>query len=351
MRRIVALAEGNFSIGGAKTAVGMIRYGRDEVVAVFDSTQAGRDVADVIGVGKGIPIVGSLQEALPRRPDTLLIGIAPRGGSLPAEWRAIMIEAMEAGLDIVNGLHFFCANDPELVAGAQRAGVQIWDVRRPKEDLDISHFQQHRPGSVTVAAVGSDCSTGKMTVTLELHHLAERRGLNSTFIATGQTGIMIWGDGVPLDRVIGDFMAGSMEELVVPACEKYDWVFVEGQGSIYHPAYSGVTLALLHGSLPDYLILCHQPSRTQIRGYPIDIRPLDQIVRDYEIATAWVKPAHVVGVSLNTYDLDEAAARAAVADAARVTGLPAADPVRFGPARLLDALLERQQLRTGGPVL
>ena len=351
MRRIVALAEGNFSIGGAKTAVGMIRYGRDEVVAVLDSTQAGRDVAEVIGVGKGIPIIGSLQEALPRRPDTLLIGIAPRGGSLPAEWRAIMIEAMEAGLDIVNGLHFFCADDPELAAAAQRAGVQIWDVRRPKEDLDISHFQPHRPESVTVAAVGSDCSTGKMTVTLELHHLAERRGLNSTFIATGQTGIMIWGDGVPLDRVIGDFMAGSMEELVVPACEKYDWVFVEGQGSIYHPAYSGVTLALLHGSLPDYLILCHQPSRTQIRGYPIDIRPLDQIVRDYEIATAWVKPAHVVGVALNTYDLDEAAARAAIADAERVTGLPAADPVRFGPARLLDALVERQQLRTGGPVL
>ena len=339
MRRIVALAEGNFSIGGAKTAVGMIRYGRDEVVAVLDSTQAGRDVADVIGVGKGIPIVGSLQEALPRRPDTLLIGIAPRGGSLPAEWRAIMIEAMEAGLDIVNGLHFFCADDPELVAGAQRAGVQIWDVRRPKEDLDISHFQQHRPGSVTVAAVGSDCSTGKMTVTLELHHLAERRGLNSTFIATGQTGIMIAGSGIAVDRVISDFVNGAIEQLVVPAAERYDWVWVEGQGSLFHPGYSGVTMGLLHGTAPEKMVLCHQPTRTCIRRYDeVPIPPLKTVLRGYEEAASWRAPSKVVAVALNTYDLEEADARDAIARAEDETGLPAQDVVRFGAEKLLTSL-------------
>ncbi|HEX2173289.1 MAG TPA: DUF1611 domain-containing protein [Dehalococcoidia bacterium] len=349
MRRIVALAEGNFSIGGAKTAVGMIRYGRDEVVAVLDSTQAGRDVAEVIGVGAGIPIVGTLAEALPRRPDTLLIGISPRGGALPPEWRAIILEAIESGLDIVNGLHYFFGDDPDLARAATQAGREIWDVRRPKDDLDISHFLPHRPGSVTVAAVGSDCSTGKMTVMLELERLARQRGLNATFVATGQTGIMIWGDGVPLDRVIGDFMAGAMEELVVAACEQYDWVFVEGQGSIYHPAYSGVTLALVHGALPDLLVLCHQPSRTQIRGYEIDILPLDQIVRDYEIATGWVKPAKVVGVALNTYDLSDQQARDAIAEAGRVTGLPVTDPVRFGAEPLLEALLAGAESRVNGP--
>lgn len=339
MRRIVALAEGNFSVGGAKTAVGMIRYSRDQVVAVLDSTQAGRDVGDVIGVGAGIPIVGSLEAALALRPDTLLIGIAPRGGAMPAEWRAILHTAIAAGLDIINGLHFFFADDPDLAAAAERADTRLWDVRRPKDALDISHFLPHRPGSVTVAAVGTDCSTGKMTTMLEVERAARQRGLKSTFVATGQTGIMIWGDGVPLDRVIGDFMAGAMEELTVEAANGADWVFVEGQGSIYHPAYSGVTLALIHGSLPDLMILCHLPSRLQIRGYPIDIVPLDRAVRDYEIAAGWVKPARVVGVSLNTYDLAESEARAAIEEAARVTGLPATDPVRFGAEPLLDALV------------
>lgn len=345
MRRIAILAEGKLNPQDAKTAVGILRYRPRAVVAVIDSTHAGGDAAtalgDPSGPGAGVPVVADVAAALPYQPDSLLIGIAPIGGRLPDPWRAQLLAAIAAGLDIVSGLHHFLGDDPELASAAERAGVRIWDVRRPDDALAlrIREGQAHRPGSHIVHFCGTDCNVGKMTVAVELDREARRRGLSSGFAATGQTGIMISGAGIPADRFISDFLAGGVEALVVDFANRYDWVFVEGQGSLIHPAYSAVTLGLLHGAAPDLLILCHEAGRAHIRGYDVAIPPLSTVRQMYETAAGWLKPAPVVAVALNTRLLDEASARRALADAERETGLLAADPVRFGAGPLLDALL------------
>jgi len=347
MRRIAILAEGRFHWQGAKTAVGVIRYGHDQVVAVIDSAKAGQDAAQVLGngVGAGIPIVRDVTDALSYQPDSLLIGIAPVGGRLPDPWRAQVVQALEHGLHIISGLHEFLNDDPELHALAERRHAHIWDVRRPPTDraMLIARYTPHRPGSHTVYLAGSDCNVGKMTAALELHHEAQRRGLSSGFAATGQTGIMISGQGLPVDRLISDFTAGGVEALVLEFTEQYDWVFVEGQGSLIHPAYSPVTLGLLHGSMPDMLILCHEARRTNIKGYTVPIPPLPRVIEIYEQAIGWLRPAPIVGIALNTYELDEADARDEMRRAEAETGLPATDCVRFGAGKLIDALEQRAQ--------
>jgi uncharacterized NAD-dependent epimerase/dehydratase family protein len=342
-RRLAILAEGHLNHNDAKTAVGILRYSDDRVVAVIDRTNAGRDVAAIVGevAGRGVPIVADVGEALAYGPDTLLIGIAPVGGRLPAAWRAQLFAAIDAGLDVVSGLHMFLEDDAELVASARQRGVRLWDVRKP-----APHFAQrirqdlsHRPGSHVIYFAGTDCNVGKMTAAVELDRAARRRGHSSTFVATGQTGILIAGDGVPADRVISDFLPGAVERAVVPAAHQADWIWVEGQGSLLHPAYSAVTLGLLHGAAPDAQILCHEAGRTAIRHYERRaIPPLSQVQGIYEQAAAWLKPAPVVAVVLNTRLLSEDEARAAVAAAAAETGLPVDDPVRFGAERLLETV-------------
>ncbi len=347
MRRIAILAEGRFHWQGAKTAVGMIRYGHDQVVAVIDSTKAGQDAAQVLGngLGAGIPIVHDVTEALNHQPDSLLIGIAPVGGLLPDPWRAQVIQALERGLHIISGLHEFLDDDLALHALAEQHHAHIWDVRRPPADraMLIAKYIPHRPGSHTVYLAGSDCNVGKMTAALELHREAQRRGLSSGFAATGQTGIMISGQGLPVDRLISDFTAGGVEALVLEFTQQYDWVFVEGQGSLIHPAYSPVTLGLLHGSMPDMLILCHEARRTKIKGYSVPIPPLPRVIEIYEQAIGWLRPAPTVGITLNTYELDKASALDEIHRAEAETGLPATDCVRFGAGKLIDALLQRAQ--------
>lgn len=347
MRRIVVLAEGDFTPRRAKTALGVMRYSADAVVAVVDSTHAGQDAATALGqpggFGAGIPIVASVKDALVYSPDTLLIGIAPVGGRLPEPWKSQLIDGMAAGMTIVSGLHTFLADDPELAAAAERYGVRLWDVRRPAAPLAtrIREGTPHRAGSHTVFFVGSDCAVGKMTVAIEMDREARRRGLSSVFAATGQTGILIAGDGIPADRIISDFLPGATEGLVLPLAERHDWVFVEGQGSLIHPAYSAVTLGLLHGAAPDLLVLCHKAGQQTIDGYDVPIPPLRDVARMYETAAGWLQPAPVVALALNTFGLADDAARAACEEAASATGLPTTDPVRFGADVLMDALLAR----------
>lgn len=347
MRRIAILAEGSFNRQSAKTAVGVLRYSTDTVVAVIDSTRAGQDAAtalgDPAGSGRGVPIVANFAATLPFQPNTLLIGIAPIGGRLPDAWRAEVLAAIEAGLEIVSGLHQFLSEDPELAAAAEAHSARIWDVRRPPDELAmrIREGTAHRPGSHVVSFCGSDCNVGKMTACIELDRAAQRRGLSSVFAATGQTGIMISGSGIPVDRFISDFVSGGVEAMVLDFANRYDWVFVEGQGSLGHPAYSAVTLGLLHGAAPDYLILCHEAGRTHIHGYDVVIPPLT-VVRDMnETAVGWLKPAPVVAIALNTARLNEHEALVAIEAAARETGLPVTDPVRLGADVLLDALLSQ----------
>ncbi len=344
MRRIAILAEGAFEWHYGKTATGVIRYGKDTVVAVIDSTKAGKDVSQALGgsFGKGIPVVRNIHEALTYRPDTLLIGIAPMGGALPKEWHWQLLTAIEAGLDIISGLHVFVSDDDELRAAAEKRGVTIWDVRRPPEKNRVARFIPHRPGSHTVLLVGSDCAVGKMTVALELDREAQRRGLNSAFVATGQTGIMISGTGLPVDRIISDFVAGMVEEMVLDFSARHDWVFVEGQGALNHPGYSPVTLGLIHGSMPDAMVFCHKAGATAIKGYENCPMPsLKRMIAFNEDTVSWVRPERpckVVGLALMTHDLAEQEAQDALKQAEDETGLPAADVLRSGAGVLMDAL-------------
>ena len=346
MRRIAILAEGKLNWQDAKTAVGVLRYSSDIVVAVIDSTTSGQDTAVALGnpdgPGKGVPVVENVAAALDYAPDTLMIGIAPIGGRLPETWRAEVLQAIRDGLNIVSGLHFFLADDPEIAAAAREHGVQIWDVRRPADDiaLRIREDLPHRAGSHVVYFCGTDCNVGKMTAAIEFDREAKRLGLSSTLAATGQTGIMIEGSGIPADRFISDFLPGGVEALVLPRTEDYDWVFVEGQGSLIHPAYSAVTLGLIHGAAPDLMVLCHLAGRTHIRQYSVPIPSLSRMKEIYEQAAGWLKPAPVAAIALNTYTLPEAEALAAIAAAEADTGLPTDDPVRFGAERLIRALVE-----------
>lgn len=344
MRRIAILAEGAFRWHAAKTAVGVIRYSPDTTVAVIDSTHAGMDAAQALQgpVGEGIPVVKDINEALRYQPDTLLIGIAPRGGALPETWRWQLQTAIEHKLNIVSGLHAFVSDDEQLRTAAAEHGVTIWDVRRPPEKARVADFTPHREGSHTILLVGSDCGSGKMSTALDLNAEAQKRGLSSTFLATGQTGMMIANNGLPVDRLISDFAAGLVEEQVLNLSNQYDWVFVEGQGALNHPGYSPVTLSLLHGSMPDALIFCHKAGQTAIDGYEQCLFPsLNRLIEINEDAVSWLRPerrSKVVGISLITNHLNEEEARAAIKRINNETGLPVTDPFRFGVAPLMDAL-------------
>ncbi len=354
---LVVLAEGCFSGTQSKLALGVIRYGEWPIAAVIDSTRAGKTVREVTGMPCDAPIVVSLKEALKHKPKALLIGTAPAGGQLPREWCAMLTEAISNGLHIINGLHFFLNDEPDLVVLAQKQKVRLWDVRDPeaygRHKFQVINCLKPRPSSLKVITmVGTDCSVGKMHTALELHAQAKKHKLSSAFLATGQTGILIAGRGTPLDRVIGDFMASAMEVCIQDELEilekkapgKPHCIFVEGQGSLMHPAYSGVTLSLLHGSNPDAMVLCHKAGTNAIRNYPkIPLPPMKDIAALYEQAASWSRPhdmprARVLGVSVNTSMLPEPEARRYLDQLTDEIGLPVTDPVRYGVEELLDAL-------------
>lgn len=342
------LAEGSLGIHSSKTATSAIRYLPERVAAVIDSSNAGRNVEAVLGFGGEIPVVASIAEGLERgriRPTALLVGIAPRGGRLPAGAAALIAEAATCGLDIVSGLHEFLADIPVIRDAASAAGVEICDLRRPPADLPVSTGLARLVESFTVLMVGTDCNLGKMTAGLELRRGLEGLGERVSFAPTGQTGIMIEGWGIAVDAVISDFTAGAAEQLVLEGAERAGpdgIVLVEGQGSLIHPGYSGVTLGLLHGSLPEAMILCHDAARTRIRSDGVydfvTVPPLAEMVRLCEAVAGWLRPAPILGIALKTNELSEAAAREAIAAAEAETGLPVTDPVRFGPGPLAEVI-------------
>lgn len=344
--RYLVLADGKFGPETSKTANSAVRYLPDRVTAVVDSRLAGRTVEEVLGFGGGIPVVGSVEEGMAVGGATaLLIGIAPQGGQLPPHWRPWLEAAVDAGLHLVSGLHFHLGDDAALAERAAARGVRIHDLRRPPEDLPVSTGRAAHVAALTVHTVGTDCNIGKMTAALQIRDALTARGVRVGFAATGQTGILIEGWGIAVDAVVADFVGGAAERLVLQAAEGADVVLVEGQGSLVHPGYSGVTMGLLHGSMPDAMILCHQPTRTSPfsggGGYEWMRLPSPAtMVQICEAAIAPLRESRVIGVALNTFDLDEAAARAAADRIAAETGLPTTDPVRWDPAPLVDAILE-----------
>jgi uncharacterized NAD-dependent epimerase/dehydratase family protein len=307
-------------------------------VGVLDRRHAGRTAREVLGVESSAPVVGTLAEGLVLQPDTLVIGIAPSGGQLPPEWRAILTGALRAGLDLVSGLHVFLGDDPELASLAEEHGARILDLRRPPEAQPIAHARAVETTGIRVLTVGTDCNVGKMVAALELTASARRRDLNAQFVATGQTGMLISGTGITLDRIPGDFMAGFIEQEVLAVADA-DLILVEGQGCLLHPAYSGVTAALLHGALPDAMVMVHHAGRELMRNQPVRIPPLADWVRWYEGIVAPVHPGKVVGIAINPTGLTPDQAAEAVRRAEEETGLPAVDVVTAGADRLLDAIL------------
>jgi uncharacterized NAD-dependent epimerase/dehydratase family protein len=335
--RYLLLAEG--SSGDplyGKTMRGVLRYRREDVVAILDSTRAGE-------TEDGVPIVAGVEEALPLGPTIALVGVVTQGGYFPPAWMELLGTCVQHGLDIENGLHVFLADNPELSALAAERGVELRDLRRPPAGLSTATGENLAVAATIVLTVGSDCAIGKMTVSCELDLEARRRGLRSVFVPTGQTGMVIAGWGIAVDAVVADFVAGAAERLVVEGAERGgELLWVEGQGSLLHPVYSGVALGLYHGSVPHLLVLCHEAGRTEVEGAgggPHPIPPLRELVELHERLALPARPARVAAVALNTRELGEDEARAAVAAAEEEIGLPADDPVRFGAAKLVDAVL------------
>jgi len=344
--RFLIIADGDFGPLTSKTANSCIRYFPERIVAVLDRKQAGKTAQDVLGFGGEIPVVGDFDRGIAQGQGAtaVLIGIAPAGGRLPDEWRGWLRKAIERGLEIWSGLHTFISDDPELGPLAKAKGVRILDARKPPPNLPIADGRAAEVDALVVLAVGSDCNVGKMTAQLELRDELVKRGHKTSFVATGQTGIFIEGWGIAVDAVVADFIAGAAEQITIRGAKDHDIVLVEGQGSLIHPGYSGVTLGLLHGSCPDALILCHQATRDYIGDYHgrepwVKIPPYPELIDIYERAAHPVHPTKVIGICLNTYDMTESAARDAIAQAAEETGLPATDPVRFESDALVEAII------------
>jgi uncharacterized NAD-dependent epimerase/dehydratase family protein len=333
-RRLLVLAEGRSDDPHfGKTARGVIRYAPNDVVAVLDSQSDATK-------HEGFPLVRTVDEAKRFEPTTALVGVATQGGRFPPAWRALLVDCIRAGLDVENGLHEFLADNEELTSLAREHGVELRDLRKAPAGLNVPTGENLTHTATSILMVGSDCAIGKMTVALELDREARARGIRSQFVPTGQTGIAIAGWGISVDAVVADFIAGAAEQLVLEGVRRGGEVlFVEGQGSLLHPAYSGVTLGLIHGSAPHEYVLCHKAGETVVDGderYPIP--PLSELVDLHERISLLSRRARVLAIALNTRDLDDAAARRAIDDAEAETGLPATDPVRFGAARLVDAL-------------
>jgi len=338
-RRFVILTEGYANPLTAKTAVCVLRYCPGEVVALLDSTQAGKTSRDVLGVGD-VPFVSDLDQA----PDakTLLFGIANPGGKIPPAWRSLMLRAIERGLDIVSGMHEFLCADPEFAAAAAARGVRLIDVRKSPLKR-VSGAVQFRPDCLRVHTVGQDCSVGKMVTGVEVTHELKRRGYDAKFAATGQTGIIVEGDGYPIDCMVADFISGAAEQLVLDN-QHHDFVLIEGQGSLVHPFYSGVTLGLLHGCQPQGLIFCYEVGRTAPHGADhVQLPPLAKIIQLTEMAASVYQPCRVIAISMNSRRLSAVETEAERDRIRAEFGLPACDVFRHGTGELVDAVLRLKQ--------
>jgi uncharacterized NAD-dependent epimerase/dehydratase family protein len=334
-KKYLILAEAfSHDVHYGKTLRGVMRYRRESVVAILDTQRAGAS-------DDGVPIVATVDEGMQHGPDTALVGVVTQGGHFPGDWQELLKSCVRHGLDLENGLHVRLRDISGLPELAREHKVELRDLREPPPDLSTATGANLDVDATIVLTVGSDCAIGKMTATCELDLEARKRGLRSVFVPTGQTGIAIAGWGIAVDAVVSDFLAGAAERLVVEGAERGDLLWVEGQGAILHPIYSGVTLGLIHGSAPHLYVLCHEAGRTVTEGDPTEspLPSLSELVDLHERMSLKKRPAKVVAVALNTSTLSEAEGRAAIAAAEEETGLPADDPVRFGAGKLLEAVL------------
>ena len=336
---MVVLTEGHSDPITAKTACSLIRYCPDEVVAVFDRQAAGRTSQGLLGLGGDIPVIGKLADA--KAPDTLVIGIAPSGGRIPPDWRPILLQAIERRLNIVSGLHQFLSDDPEFAAAAKGANVQLIDVRRNAEN-DVASREGIREDCLRVQTVGNDCCVGKMLTSIDVARGLSKIGQDARFVATGQTGIMIAGDGCPIDCVVSDFVNGAAENLV-RSNQHHDILVIEGQGTLSHPRYSAVTLGLLHGCMPHGLIMCYEAGRTRLHHMEsMPIISFRELIAAYETMANLMHPCRIIGIAMNSRLLSDEKATEERQRMRDEFELPVCDVVRHGPQDLVDAVLRLQ---------
>ena len=334
---MIILTDGYTDWRTAKTAIGVIRYKTEEVAAVLDRQEAGKTCREVFGVGDDIPVVGSLADA--PEANTLLIGIAPPGGKIPQPWRSVVLAAIARGLDVVSGLHDFLCDDAEFCQAAARHGVRLIDVRR-NDEHDVANRRGIRPGCLRIHTVGNSSSCGKMVAAIEIQRGLAAEGVDAKFVATGQTGICIEGDGCPVDCVVSDFVSGAAEKLVL-ANQHHEVIVVEGQGSLVHPRYSGVTLGLLHGLMPDGLILCYEMGCSAVSGMDdVPLPPLERVKEFFETAANFMHPCKFIAVAVNGRRFSDEEVAAECQRVERQLGLPACDVLRHGPGKLVEAVLE-----------
>ncbi|BAT55228.1 hypothetical protein NOS3756_42070 [Nostoc sp. NIES-3756] len=337
----ILLHEGTTGSVG-KTGLALLRYSEAPIVAVIDRNCAGKSLKEITGIKRDVPIVDSVAAALEYQPQVLVIGIAPKGGAIPDDYWIELKTALAAGMSLVNGLHTPLASIPDLTT-LLKPGQLIWDVRKEPANLEVASAAARTLPCRRVLTVGTDMAVGKMSTSLELHWASKLRGWRSKFLPTGQTGVMLEGDGVALDAVRVDFAAGAVEQMVMRYGKNYDILHIEGQGSLLHPG-STATLPLIRGSQPTQLVLVHRAGQTHNTNNPhIPIPPLTEVIRLYEtVASAGGAFGNVpvVGIALNTAHLDEDAAKEAIAQTVAQTGLPCTDVVRFGADVLLDAVMQ-----------
>jgi len=340
-QRVAILLHEGIHGNGGKTGLTLLRYGRAPVVAVIDRQFAGESLSELTGIDCDAPIVDSVAAALPYQPDVLVIGVAPSGGVLPDSWWQEVKQGVAAGLSVVNGLHTPMASEPELQK-LLKQGQKIWDIRQEPPGLVVGSGKAQSLQCHRILTVGTDMSVGKMSASLELHRAAQRQGINSQFLATGQAGVMIAGEGIPLDAVRVDFAAGAVEQMVMDCGNDYDLLIVEGQGSLLHPG-STATLPLIRGTQPTGLVLVHRAEQTHIhRCTHIPIPPLPEVIRLYETvayAGGAFAPTPVVAIALNTGNLDQESAQEAIEQVQVETRLPCTDVVRFGADLLIEAVM------------
>ncbi len=338
LRRICILTDGHLDTFTAKTALGLLRYCPEEVVAVLDRKHVGESLVDIVGTGADVPIVGSVEDACKLNANQLLMGVALPGGQLPDTWREFLEHGLQFGMDIVSGMHARLNDDVRFAQLAKENDCTLIDVRNPGPPPPVGSGRAVSTRAKRILTVGSDCNVGKRVTALEVAYELKKRNVNVEFFATGQTGIMISGGGVPADAVISDFLTGYIEQGVVELGDA-DYVLVEGQGSLLNPAFSPVTLGLIHGAMPDAMILCHHPPRKNMRATEFSVADLGESIVLHEAIMRPLHPSKVIAVSVNCFGMESAAADDAVKAISEQTGLPAVDPIRSGPTLLAETIL------------
>jgi len=346
--KILIYAEGSFGKNArkqflvrAKTADGLLRFSNYEILGVIDSTAKEKYVKEVLpDVKLNIPIfIESGKACFEVEPEYIFIGVAPEGDSLPDSWKKDFIFFLERGIPIVSGIHFDLTLDKDIKKVIGDNTKLIVNTRKSPTGLNVGSALSYNIKKPIVLTIGTDAAIGKMTATYKLHNLALVKGLNSAFIPTGQTTIMIEGWGYSVDAIIGDFMAGSVEEMVLSKKDS-DIIFVEGQGSIFHPGFSNTTISLIHGAVPTHMILVHRPQRIYSIGSDlVKLPPLNEVIKVYEsLVLPKDRGCKVVGVALNTKGLSDEQAKIEIKKTEKETGLPTNDVIRYGAENIFESL-------------